>query len=37
MGKLRIAVVGMGGIGNNHARCYQANPHAEVVQWQTPC
>ena len=31
MGQLRIAVVGMGGIGNNHARCYQANPHAEVV------
>lgn len=26
-----IAVVGLGGIGNNHARCYAANEHTQVV------
>ena len=31
MAKLRVAVVGMGGIGNNHARCYQADGRAELV------
>jgi predicted dehydrogenase len=31
MAKLKIGVVGLGGIGNNHARCYTANPHTEVV------
>jgi len=28
---LRIGIVGLGGIGNNHARCYQNNLHTEVV------
>jgi len=28
---LRIAIVGMGGIGNTHARCYQDNEHAQIV------
>jgi len=28
---LRIAIVGMGGIGNTHATCYTNNPGAEVV------
>lgn len=28
---LKIAIVGMGGIGNTHARCYQANPNTEIV------
>ncbi len=28
---LKIAIVGMGGIGNTHARCYQENKHARVV------
>ncbi|MCH2660767.1 Gfo/Idh/MocA family oxidoreductase, partial [bacterium] len=28
---LHIGIVGLGGIGNNHARCYTANPHAKVV------
>ena len=28
---LRVAIVGMGGIGNNHGRCYTENPGAEVV------
>ena len=28
---LKIAVVGMGGIGSKHARCYAANPHTEVA------
>lgn len=28
---LRIAIVGMGNIGNVHARCYQANPNTEIV------
>lgn len=28
---LKIAIVGLGGIGNNHARCYLANPHTELV------
>ena len=31
MKSLNIAMVGMGGIGNNHATCYRNNPHAEVV------
>ncbi len=29
--KLRVAVVGLGGIGNNHAKCYQKNPNVELV------
>ena len=29
--QLGIAVVGMGGIGNNHARCYVANPRTKIV------
>ena len=28
---LRVAIVGMGGIGNNHGRCYSNHPEAEVV------
>ena len=28
---LQIGVVGMGGIGNNHARCYTDNKHTKVV------
>ena len=28
---LRVAIVGMGGIGNNHGRCYTAHPGAKVV------
>ncbi|NLF01451.1 MAG: Gfo/Idh/MocA family oxidoreductase [Anaerolineales bacterium] len=28
---LRVAIVGMGGIGNTHARVYQANPKTEIV------
>lgn len=28
---LRVAVVGLGGIGNTHARCYAANLNTEVV------
>lgn len=28
---LNIAIVGMGGIGNTHARCYQANPLSTIV------
>ena len=28
---LRVAVVGLGGIGNNHARCYKANPACQLV------
>jgi predicted dehydrogenase len=28
---LKIAIVGMGGIGNTHARVYQDNPLAEIV------
>ena len=28
---LRVAIIGMGGIGNNHGRCYTAHPGAEVV------
>ena len=28
---LRVAIVGMGGIGNNHGRCYTRHPGAEVV------
>ena len=27
----RVAIVGMGGIGNTHARCYRDNEHSEVV------
>jgi predicted dehydrogenase len=29
--KINVAVVGMGHIGNNHARCYQKNPHVRLV------
>jgi UDP-N-acetylglucosamine 3-dehydrogenase len=28
---LRVAIVGLGGIGKNHARCYTSNPDAELV------
>ena len=28
---LQIAIVGLGGIGNNHARCYRNNPHTMVA------
>ena len=28
---LKIAIVGIGGIGNTHARCYQENKQARVV------
>ena len=28
---LRVAIIGMGGIGNNHGRCYSNHPEAEVV------
>ena len=28
---LRVAIVGMGGIGNNHGRCYTQHPDAQVV------
>jgi predicted dehydrogenase len=28
---LHVAVVGLGGIGNTHARCYQQNPSCKVV------
>jgi predicted dehydrogenase len=28
---LKVAIVGMGGIGNTHARCYMANPLSEIV------
>ncbi len=28
---IRVAVVGAGNIGKNHARCYQADPRAELV------
>ncbi len=28
---LKIAIVGMGNIGNTHARCYQQNPHTKIV------
>ena len=28
---LRVAIIGMGGIGNNHGRCYTQHPGAEVV------
>ena len=28
---LRVAVVGMGNIGNTHARCYQDNKHTRIV------
>lgn len=29
--KLNVAVVGLGGIGNNHARCYLKNPRVKLV------
>ena len=29
--KLKCAVVGMGGIGNTHAKCYSENPLSELV------
>jgi UDP-N-acetylglucosamine 3-dehydrogenase len=28
---LRVAVVGLGGIGRTHARCYAENPNAQLV------
>jgi predicted dehydrogenase len=28
---LRVAVVGLGGIGRTHTRCYDANPDAQLV------
>ena len=28
---LKIAIVGVGNIGNTHAKCYQDNPHTEIV------
>ena len=28
---LNIGIVGLGGIGNNHARCYTENKHTRVV------
>lgn len=28
---INVAIVGLGGIGNNHARCYQKNPNTKVV------
>ena len=28
---LHIGIVGLGGIGNNHARCYTENKHAKVI------
>ena len=28
---LKVAIVGMGGIGNTHARCYVGDPLAEIV------
>ena len=28
---LRIAIVGVGNIGNTHAKCYVDNPHTEIV------
>ena len=28
---LKVGVVGMRGIGNQHADCYVSSPHAEVV------
>ena len=31
MAKLKIGIVGLGGIGNNHARCYTANKHTDIV------
>ena len=31
MAALRVAIVGMGGIGNNHARCYTKDELSEVV------
>ena len=30
-GKLKIGIVGLGGIGNRHATCYVANAHTVVV------
>ncbi len=28
---IHVAIVGMGGIGNIHARCYTTNPHSKLV------
>ena len=28
---LNVAIIGMGGIGNTHARCYVDNPLAKLV------
>ena len=30
-GMIHVAIVGLGGIGQIHARCYNANPHSKVV------
>jgi predicted dehydrogenase len=29
--RLRVGIVGCGGIGNSHARAYLANPQVELV------
>lgn len=31
MAALKVAIVGMGGIGNTHARCYMNNPKTKIV------
>lgn len=31
MSTINVGIVGMGGIGNNHAQCYRNNPKASVV------
>ena len=28
---IKVAVIGMGGIGNTHATCYKENPLAELI------
>jgi predicted dehydrogenase len=28
---INVAIVGLGGIGNNHAKCYQKNPNVKLV------
>lgn len=28
---IKVGIVGLGGIGNTHARCYKQNPHTELV------
>src|SRR4051794_12200567 len=29
--QIHVATVGLGGIGNNHARCYRDNPKSKLV------